>query len=275
MCRSVREPTALTEAIVSRHEEVAAHTWRMELHAGSWPGRDPDPGQFLMLRVSDGTDPLLARPFGISGFQRRDAGAVLEIIYRVVGRGTRVMGLWRQGREVRFLGPVGKGFALPPEGSSSLLVAGGVGLPPLLALARRMRDLGRSRELVLLYGEASRERLVPLPGEVVPDVETATCTEDGTCGTRGLVTGLVEAREAGRGRHVFVCGPNPMMSAVLKITQDRCLSSQFSLEARMACGFGVCSGCAVKVASGHYARVCRDGPVFDGRDLSDESFRAA
>jgi len=272
MCQHEGVRPALKEATVSLHEPVAADTWRMVLSVPLWAGDEPAPGQFLMLRVADDSDPLLARPFGISGFQRKKEGAEVEIVYRVVGRGTGIMERWRPRQLTAFLGPLGRGFSLPPEGSSSLLVAGGVGLPPLLALARNMEALGRIDELSLVYGEASRDRLVDLGQEIFPDVRTATCTEDGSCGTRGLVTGLLEKENCGQGRHLFVCGPNPMMKAVRELTADQCLSAQYSLEARMACGFGVCTGCAVKVSSGDYVRVCREGPVFDGKELSEESF---
>jgi len=274
MCLHERSKTALTEAVVSRHVLVATDTWRMVLSIPVWSGDDPSPGQFLMLRVVGDSDPLLARPFGISGFDRKKEGADVEIIYRVVGRGTSIMERWRPGQQTVFLGPLGRGFALPPEGSSSLLVAGGVGLPPLLALARNMKKLGRAGELSLVYGEASRDRLVDLGSDVFPGVETAKCTEDGSCGTHGLVTGLLEAKGYGEGCHLFVCGPNSMMKAVMDLTADSSLSAQYSLEARMACGFGVCSGCAVKLASGDYVRVCREGPVFNGSELSADSFGA-
>ena len=272
MCQHECVQSALTEAVVSLHEPVAAGMWQMVLSTPLWQGDDPYPGQFIMLRVAEDSDPLLARPFGISGFQRKEEGADVEIMYRVVGKGTRVMERWRPGQPATFLGPLGRGFVLPPEGTSSLLVAGGVGLPPLLALARKMETLGRVGELSLIYGEASSDRLVDLGTDLFPGVETATCTEDGSCGTRGLVTGLLEAKDNGQGSHLFVCGPNPMMKAVMELTVHRCLSVQYSLEARMACGFGVCFGCAAKMASGDYVRVCREGPVFDGSELSQKSF---
>jgi dihydroorotate dehydrogenase electron transfer subunit len=272
MCQQERVQSALTDAIVSQHEPVAADMWRMILSSPQWQGDDPCPGQFIMLRIAENSDPLLARPFGISGFQRKEEGADVEIMYRVVGRGTRAMERWRPGQPATFLGPLGRGFILPPEGTASLLIAGGVGLPPLLALARKMEALGRVGELSLIYGEASSERLVDLGTDLFPGVETATCTEDGSCGTPGLVTGLLEARDYGHGRHLFVCGPNPMMKAVMDLAAHRCLSAQYSLEARMACGFGVCSGCAAKLASGDYVRVCREGPVFNGSELALHSF---
>ena len=273
MCGIEKELTALTRATVSLNEPVARETFRMVLAADDWRGEEPDPGQFLMLQVCKDTDPLLSRPFGISGFARKGAGAEIEIIYRVVGRGTGMMSEWHAGRPSVFLGPLGNGFALPPEGSSSLLITGGVGLPPLLALARKMVSIGRGTELSLLYGDTSRDRLMDLGPEILRGVRIVTCTEDGSCGTPGMVTGLLEAEDMGEGCHIFVCGPNAMMNAVMELTAGRPLSAQYSMEARMACGFGVCSGCAVKTASDDYLRVCREGPVFDGADLSHESFR--
>ncbi len=273
MCRPGEVKSALVQGVVSQHDPVATNMWRMVLNVPVWKENHPAPGQFIMLRVSDDSDPLLGRPFGISGFKKDKSGAEIEIMYRVVGRGTGIMESWVPGRSVVFLGPLGRGFTLPPEGSSSLLVAGGVGLPPLLSLVREMKVRDRVEEMSLIYGEASRDRLVDVASVMLPDLRIATCTEDGSCGTAGLVTDLLRTRDSGSGCHLFVCGPNPMMKAVMDITGERCLSVQYSLEARMACGFGVCSGCAVELASGEYVRVCREGPVFDGKDLSEESFR--
>ena len=275
MCTHDTYPTGLVGAAISHHQLVAEDLWRMVLTVSDWTGPGPTPGQFLMLRVSEDADPLLARPFGIAGFERNGQKAVLEIIYRVVGRGTGAMSRWPVGQQVRFLGPLGRGFSIRPKGSRSLLVAGGIGLPPLLFLARELASLGRSGELVLLYGESSRDRLLDLKARIYPGIEVLTCTEDGSDGTRGLVTDLLREQGGGEGCHLFVCGPNAMMKAVYRMAGDRCLSAQYSLEARMACGFGVCSGCAVLIPvadSQSYVRVCREGPVFDGEELMDLSF---
>jgi dihydroorotate dehydrogenase electron transfer subunit len=273
MCKPQKPESALNDAVVSLNEKIARETYRMILTTRDWRGDGPAPGQFLMLRVSDDCDPLLARPFGISAYNNKGKGAEIEIVYKVVGRGTAIMERWRSGQGAAFLGPLGTGFTLPPEGSTSLLVAGGVGLPPLLALAREMEILGRGGEICLLYGDANRDRLVDPGSDIFPDVKIETCTEDGSCGNRGLVTDLLREKICGKGYHVFTCGPNPMMKAVMDLTAHSCAAAQYSLEARMACGFGVCTGCAVKMASGEYVRVCREGPVFDGSDLSEESFK--
>jgi dihydroorotate dehydrogenase electron transfer subunit len=135
-----------------------------------------------------------------------------------------------------------------------------------------MERLGRAGELTLLYGERTGDFLIDPGSGMFPVVRSMTCTEDGSSGSRGMVTDLIEEENFGEGAHFYVCGPNPMMKAVLVTAADRFVSIQFSLEARMACGFGVCSGCAVKLASDDYVRVCREGPVFDGSDLSPDSF---
>ncbi|TNF47997.1 dihydroorotate dehydrogenase electron transfer subunit [bacterium] len=268
--------TALTQAIIGANWQVADQLWRLRLEVPVWTGGEPEPGQFIMLRVGDGYDPLLARPFGIAGFWKLGDGASFEILYRVVGRGTHTMTGWPAGRGVRFLGPLGNGFPVPPVKSQSLLVAGGVGLPPLLALARRMRALGREKELMLLYGETTNDRLLDLSIEQDLSVNYQTCTEDGSCGMKGLVTELLAERKHGARHHLYVCGPNPMMKAVHNMSEEKCITSHYSLESRMACGFGVCSGCAVNTGSGpdsNYVRVCCEGPVFPGRVLTEESFR--
>ena len=268
--------TSLTRAMTGANWQVADQLWRLRLEIPLWAGQEPEPGQFVMLRVGDGDDPLLGRPFGIAGFWRLGEGASVEILYRVVGRGTQTMTGWPAGREVRFLGPLGNGFPLPPEKSRSLLVAGGVGLPPLLALTRRMMALGREGEITLLYGEATVDRILDLSDEQDLVVDYQTCTEDGSCGMKGLVTDLLEDRKGGEPYHLYVCGPNPMMKAVRRLCEGHCLTSFYSLESRMACGFGVCSGCAVNVGSepeNAYVRVCCEGPVFPGHVLTEESFR--
>jgi dihydroorotate dehydrogenase electron transfer subunit len=274
MCIPEGTKSALIEATISQHELVGTDLWRTALSVPGWDGPVPEPGQFVMVRASEGADPLLGRPFGIAGFERNEESSVFEIIYRVVGKGTGMMSRWSPGETVTFLGPLGRGFSLAPKGSKSILVAGGVGLPPLLALARRMAQLERAGEVTLLYGESSRDRLLHLESRVFPGIDTFTCTEDGSCGTKGLVTDLLADRMDEPETNLYVCGPNPMMKAVLELASGKDVSSQYSLEARMACGFGVCSGCAVMTAGSGYVRVCREGPVFGSEELVEESFRS-
>jgi dihydroorotate dehydrogenase electron transfer subunit len=267
--------TSLIEAEVAVNDDAADGHMKLELHFPADENARPVPGQFIMLRVHEGSDPLLARPLGIAGYLEENDVARIEIFYRIVGRGTREMSKWTAGHSVKFLGPLGNGFDLPPAGSRSLLIAGGIGLPPLLALAREMAALGRKGELTVLYGG---RRLAGMVGMDVLEglgIEVQTCTEDGSCGQQGIVTGLLSKYENTKGSHLFVCGPNPMMLAVHEAYDSLSETSQYSLESRMACGFGVCSGCAVTVERGEgreYQRACREGPVFAGRDLVPDSF---
>jgi len=277
MCsgHEVFQETSLVGAmVVSNSREADGHR-RLILEVPAGLSVKPEPGRFIMLRISAESAPLLARPFGIAGFWKVNDGDRIEIFYRIAGRGTMAMSSWSVGRRVWFLGPLGSGFNLPPEGSRSLLIAGGIGLPPLLALAREMAARGRHEELAVLYGGRSKKTMVAL--DVIEELgrTVKTCTEDGSCGRSGMVTGLLSGFDGGKGHHLFVCGPNMMMAEVHRLSSALAESSQFSLESRMACGFGVCMGCAVRVAGrqgNEYRRVCRDGPVFDGRLLVPGSF---
>ncbi|MFV2082366.1 MAG: dihydroorotate dehydrogenase electron transfer subunit, partial [bacterium] len=242
--------TSLVEAEVTVNDNVADGHMRLELHFPAGENARPVPGQFIMLRVHEGSDPLLARPFGIAGYSKENDIARIEIFYRIVGKGTREMAQWSAGHGVKFLGPLGNSFNLPPADSRSLLIAGGIGLPPLLALVRYMDVLGRKDELTVLYGGKVLAGMVGVDVLEGLGIDVQTCTEDGSCGRLGLVTGLLSEYEDGKGSHLFVCGPNPMMLAVHKACDSLSESSQYSLESRMACGFGVCSGCAVAVERG-------------------------
>jgi dihydroorotate dehydrogenase electron transfer subunit len=264
--------TALHTGTVAVNEMVGDELWRMAIRVEDWQGPIPEPGQFIMLRVADGGEPLLARPFGVAGFEISDNRAHLEIIYRVVGRGTAMMAKLKDDTAVSFLGPLGRAFRAAPENTKCILVAGGVGLPPLLYLARVMVEDGRGSDLTLIYGETTRERLLDLDHRIIPAIEVVVCTDDGSCGQQGLVTDQLSAKLNGADLAIFTCGPNPMMAAIYAMTGESGLNVQFSLEARMACGFGVCSGCAVMTASGTYERVCVEGPVFSGDQLVPESF---
>ncbi len=225
------------------------------------------PGQFVMLRVRSGDDPLLRRPFSVAGLR---AGGGLLLLYRVVGRGTRILSGLRPDERVRVLGPVGRGFSLPAEGSTPLLVAGGIGLAPLLFLSSAL-DSAAWR---LLCGFRSGSEVIPPEPLGLDPGRLLITTEDGSRGRRGLVTDLLEERlsaepDAARCT-IFACGPPAMLRRVASLAAERGVPCQVSLEARMACALGACQGCAVKAArsSGRtFHLVCQDGPVFDAADL--------
>jgi dihydroorotate dehydrogenase electron transfer subunit len=200
------------------------------------------------------------------------ASGTADILAKTVGRGTALLERALPGAEVDVLGPLGTSFPEPQPDTVDLLVAGGVGLPPLymqgeLAAARRL--VARSE---LLYGGRGAKDLVLLREMEAMGLALHLTTEDGSVGTQGLVTRALEARlEKHRGQRVRVmgCGPNAMLWAVARLARDREIPCFISLEEQMACGIGVCLGCAIPARSRPYRYVCSNGPVFDAADVLD------
>jgi len=231
------------------------------------------PGQFVMLRVSENMDPLLARPFGISSVLSRSS---IEILYRVAGRGTALLTGIEAGHVLSLLGPLGKGFPLPDKSTTPVLVAGGSGFPPLHFLAQRMGC--RSH---LFIGSRDKECLPP-PGILKNFRETCAkvhiATEDGSAGTKGMTTDILNAflqkMETKTRIALYACGPHAMLAAVSRIAAEHAIPCFVSMEERMACGLGACMGCSIPMKAGGYKRACKEGPVFDSRDIEwTESFR--
>ncbi|MBN2125427.1 MAG: dihydroorotate dehydrogenase electron transfer subunit [Deltaproteobacteria bacterium] len=228
------------------------------------------PGQFVMLRVRSGTDPLLRRPFSVSGVE----GSVVRILYRVVGRGTQIMEGTGIGEKLRILGPLGRGFRPPGAEERPLLLAGGIGVAPLLFLARTLA----TGDAPFLAGFGSGREVIDLHELGNPASRVSLATDDGTRGHAGPVTDLLEdllARDAlgGRGLVLYACGPMPMLERAARIALERGISCQVSMESFMACGLGACQGCALEAAPGEgraYHHACKDGPVFDAESLAWE-----
>ena len=256
------------DTIVVFNRRVALDTFLMGVRALSI-AEAARPGQFVMIRAGEGLDPLLRRPFSICGV----TGDQVMVLYRVVGRGTRMLSNTREGAFLSVLGPLGKGFAIPRSGQPATLVAGGMGIAPLAFLAG---SIGAGRHL-FLAGFGSADQIVRDHPMGLRDMEISFSTDDGSAGHPGLVTELLEralAHTDGSSLKVFACGPIPMLKAVAEITAVMNIPCQVSLEASMACGLGACQGCAVKAAPGQvrpYWHVCQDGPVFDRTDLDWEA----
>ncbi len=269
-----------TRAVILENQEVGPSSFRMRL-------LDPKvataalPGQFVHVRVAPGSfDPLLRRPFSVA-WADRSAGAFV-ILYRVVGRGTKLLAERRPGEELDMVGPLGRGFDVPPGGGDVALVAGGLGVAPILLLAGSL--LRARRRFTLFAGARSRDLLVGLDllPRAGPDGRAGTCvadpgyrvliaTEDGSLGERGTVTDVLQgALDAGDFACVYACGPIGMLRNVARLAEASGARLQVSLEERMACGLGACLGCAVRKRptrgkpGSHrgYLRVCADGPVF-------------
>lgn len=211
------------------------------------------PGQFVMVRCGESHDPLLRRPFSI----HRWDGDYLALLFSVVGRGTEWLAHRREGDSLDLLGPLGHGFEIHPDSRELLLIGGGIGVAPLLPLAEQALARGHSVNLLL----GARSAPLVYPGDMLPSPLTvAIATEDGSAGTRGLVTDLIPAF-LDRADQVFACGPLSMYRALATTHVLGDKPCQIILEERMGCGMGACYGCAIPTAKGTRL-VCRDGPVF-------------
>ncbi len=229
------------------------------------------PGQFVMLRGDWGRDPLLPRPLSLLSVAHEGRA---DLLAKVVGKGTALMERSPPGSRVSVLGPLGNSFPSPSADVTDLLVAGGVGLPPLFMQAESAAHLGLANGSEMLYGGRTSRDLVLL-GEIRSlGIALRLATEDGSLGRRGRVTDELEAR-LDRGRaaasaqplRIMACGPRQMLWAVGRIAQSHGIECYLSLEEQMACGIGVCLGCAVAAQTRPYRYVCKDGPVFPASEV--------
>lgn len=228
-----------------------------------------EPGQFVMLRGDWGRD--LVNPRAFSVLHAQPSGR-FSVMLKAYGRGTTAMCTMTGGEPMTVTGPLGQGhFAAARAGVTQLLVAGGVGLPPLHLQARRAAERSQAERVELLYGGRDADDLVLLSDFEAWGVRMHLATEDGSRGDTGFVTvplarRLEQARAAGESVEILSCGPTPMLRAVRALALAQAVPARLCLEEQMACGFGVCLGCAVPVHGEHpYAYCCTDGPVFDAR----------
>ena len=223
-------------------------------------GEGFQPGQFVQLGVEAA---YLPRPFSILWADRRR----LAVLSRAVGAGTRALFARAPGQRVWVLGPLGCGFR-HDGAAGSILVGGGVGVPPIYALAARLAAAGAAPRVIV--GARTADQVL-LRGEFAAlGVSVGVMTDDGSAGGRGTAADLLAEwlDEGGAERRVYACGPAPMLAAVAAICRLRGAPCQVAVEEHMACGFGACQGCAVATAAGGYALVCRDGPAFDAERLA-------
>jgi dihydroorotate dehydrogenase electron transfer subunit len=251
----------------------------------------PLPGQFVMIQESRRSEPLLARPLSVFGFKRHEDHAVLELLFRVAGRGTALLARMKPGDELTILGPLGKGFTLPSRIRHVVFVAGGVGVAPLIYLLHSglmSAEMGHEIQKNFYLGARSEKLLLCLD-QFGDFCKLEICTDDGSRGYHGPVTSLLKDklncadpngeiikdddldRYNPKDTVIYACGPTPMIQALGALLRKQTISCQVSLEERMACGLGACLGCAVAIrgpeGQREYRRVCQDGPVFDLREV--------
>ena len=202
---------------------------------------------------------LLPRPISICEVL---AGRVLRLVYRAVGKGTKEFSLYRQGENLRVLGPLGNGFPVSEgKDKKALLIGGGIGLPPLLELSKELK----AKECITLLGYRNDDFFLNKDFERYSKVYIAT--EDGSAGTKGNVIDAARANNI-TADVIYACGPMPMLRAIKKFAEEKEIPAYISLEERMACGVGACLGCVCKTVKKddhskvNNARVCTEGPVF-------------
>ncbi len=213
------------------------------------------PGQFCNIKVSEGTDPLLRRPFSICNLENES----IYFLFDIHGEGTRLLSQKKVGDEVEILGPLGKGFVYDGDYSIAVIVAGGLGTAPFPFLTDR---IFKNKDVVTFVGARS-ENLVLRHG--LKNVSVAT--DDGSLGFPGTVVDLLKKEISSIKKNkfrVFGCGPNPMLKALQQYTVQNNFDCQISIESAMACGFGICQGCPIEASDGDsYLLICKDGPVFE------------
>ena len=269
---------------VIENVQVARDTYRIRLEAPQ-TARQIVPGQFLMVRLPAGNDPLLARPLALYDTVIDDRGnwVGLDVVYLVVGKMTRRLAACEAGDQLEIWGPLGNGFVLP-DAKHLIMVAGGIGQTPFLALGREQlqkrdygwppRQVAPSEKVTLCYGARSADLLAGLDDFRAVGIDVRVATDDGSAGHHGLVTELLSrclAEAETTTCRVVCCGPEAMMEAVAQIAASANVPCQVSLETPMACGIGICFSCVTKViqpdGTWDYKRTCVEGPVFDAKKI--------
>ena len=233
---------------ITENVNIAKDVYRMTLAGDVSAIRNP--GEFINIRI-DGF--YLRRPISV-----HDLGdGCVTIIYKVVGKGTEAMSRMTAGMTLWALTGLGNGYDLTLSGDRPLLIGGGVGVPPLYLLAKRLIAQGKQVSVVLGFNTASEVFCEDAFRELGCEVTVATV--DGSCGVKGFVTDTLPENCT----YFYTCGPEPMLRAVYRATD---ISGQFSFEERMGCGFGACMGCSCKTITG-YKRICKDGPVLKKEEI--------
>ncbi|MBN1626765.1 MAG: dihydroorotate dehydrogenase electron transfer subunit [Deltaproteobacteria bacterium] len=217
-----------------------------------------------MLRVNEGIDPLLRRPFSICG---TTDGEIALILYKIAGHGTEILSGKKAGEKLSVMGPLGQGFTLPGQNEKAVLVAGGIGIAPLYFLACALKD----NQMEFMSGFDTSGNIISPEKIAGRSINISIATDDGSEGYSGMVTGLLDEYLDKNIYEkdsiiIYACGPSAMLKKVSSIAACREIPCQVSMEALMACGLGACQGCAVKVFPQNdltlYRHVCKDGPVF-------------
>ena len=247
------------DAVILSQERIAQDIYSMWIRTET--AQTAVPGQFLSMYTNDGSK-LLPRPISICEINRTDGS--LRVVYRVTGRhtGTELFSRMQEGDTIPVIGPLGNGFPYEKaQGKRAFLIGGGIGVPPILELAKQMKC--DKKQIIVGY----RDRETFLKDEFEQNGEVYISTEDGSVGTKGNVMDAIRENALGADI-IYACGPTPMLRAVKAYAEENGIECYISLEERMACGIGACLACVWKSKEkDHHTnvnnkRICKDGPVF-------------
>lgn len=246
-------------AEVISQEMISENIYDLQIASPQAAG-EARPGQFVSLYCNDRTR-LLPRPISICGIDREKG--ILRLVYRIAGRGTAEFSGLKPGETLDIMGPLGNGF--PMTDKPAILVGGGIGIPPMLELARQLPG---EKHIVLGYRDQTF-----LLDEFRRLASLSIATEDGSLGAKGTVLDAIEQDQV-KGQVLYACGPMPMLKALSAYAREKGIEAWISLEERMACGIGACLGCIVSSkdkdahSNVHNKRICKDGPVFNAGEVN-------
>lgn len=250
----------IEECKVKSNFKIAEDVFVMEIESRKIV-TDSRPGQFLQIEVGKGLAPLLRRPISISEIRREDN--IIVICYKAIGKGTCLLSKKKEGDTINIVGPLGNGFKIDCKSLNIGIIGGGIGVAPLLELAKTLK---KENKVFTYLGFNEEVYLVDKFESYSNTTKISTVT--GSYGRKGFITdAFLEDLDNNTIDMIYACGPKEMLKKVSEIAKKRNIKCQISLEERMACGFGACLGCSIETADGTMKKVCVDGPVFDSNEV--------
>lgn len=254
-----------TTARVLAKDQLAPGIFRLKLFCDEIAS-SCRPGQFVHVACGEGRDFVLRRPFSI---HRKDGGGAFEILFQVVGKGTKALSTVQPREVLSLVGPLGNGFSVDDSVRKVILVSGGMGIAPLIFLIDELLS-GKPR-ICVLFGTSNRERLLYSIDLKRLVRKLLIATDDGSCGYKGPVVDLLsDAIGEFAPERIYACGPEAMLHKVADVCAEHKIPTQVCLERQMGCGVGACLSCVCKVKQDRkeiFKRVCIDGPVFAAEDI--------
>jgi dihydroorotate dehydrogenase electron transfer subunit len=284
------------ESLVTKNEKVGENCYRLTLDF-SKDHHPPIPGQFYNIRCTETVYPLLRRPFSMHRLTKEDGIPCLQILYRVIGKGTKWFSSRKKGEALDLIGPLGNGFLIDRR-TDVVLAARGIGIAPLCAVAEAVRSLAPESRLHILMGARVKDRVF-YQKELQRLGTLYLYTDDGSLGFRGrapeLLLHLLKTGKVPQSCSLYACGPAPMLMELSTLSQRFGFDGQVALETHMGCGFGACLSCAIPLRPAAikktllwkksalqwsedgrtcYSLICKDGPVYDIREVDWDEWLA-